>query len=227
MHLTDRLQKVADLVPQGKAMADIGTDHGYLPIYLVETGKMESAIACDINEGPLDRAKENLISTGLTEKIALRLGGGLSKLAKGEVDGVTICGMGGLMICQILEDDREKAQALSWLVLQPQNHVAELKVFLQAHHFRIVKEVLSEDSGQLYEMLLAMPGEMEPLDMLTAEIGATPSYREDPLFPMHIQRLIRKRDFLIQGVAEDSKIERHRKNREKAVKEKKILETYL
>lgn len=227
MHLTDRLQKVADLVPQGKAMADIGTDHGYLPIYLVETGKMESAIACDINEGPLDRAKENLISTGLTEKIALRLGGGLSKLAKGEVEGVTICGMGGLMICRILEDDREKAQALSWLVLQPQNHVAELKVFLQAHHFRIVKEVLSEDGGQLYEMLLAVPGEMEPLDMLTAEIGATPSYREDPLFPMHIQRLIRKRDFLIQGVAEDSKIERHRKNREKAVKEKKILETYL
>lgn len=227
MHLTDRLQKVADLVPQGKAMADIGTDHGYLPIYLVETGKMESAIACDINEGPLDRAKENLISTGLAEKIALRLGGGLSKLNIGEVDGVTICGMGGLMICQILEGDREKAQALSWLVLQPQNHVAELKVFLQAHHFRIVKEVLSEDGGQLYEMLLAVPGEMEPLDMLTAEIGATPSYREDPLFPMHIQRLIRKRDFLIQGVAEDSKIERHRKNREKAVKEKKILETYL
>ena len=227
MHLTDRLQKVADLVPQGKAMADIGTDHGYLPIYLVETGKMESAIACDINEGPLDRAKENLISTGLTEKIALRLGGGLSKLAKGEVDGVTICGMGGLMICRILEDDREKAQALSWLVLQPQNHVAELKVFLSSHHFRIVKEVLSEDGGQLYEMLLAVPGEMEPLDMLTAEIGATPSYREDPLFPMHIQRLIRKRDFLIQGVAEDTRIERHRKNREKAVKEKKILEAYL
>ncbi len=227
MHLTDRLQKVADLVPQGRAMADIGTDHGYLPIYLVETGKMESAIACDINEGPLDRAKENLISTGLTEKIALRLGGGLSKLAKGEVDGVTICGMGGLMICQILEDDREKAQALSWLVLQPQNHVAELKVFLSTHHFRIVKEVLSEDGGQLYEMLLAEPGEMEPLDLLTAEIGATPSYREDPLFPIHIQRLIRKRDFLIQGVAEDSKIERHRKNREKAVREKKILEGYV
>ena len=227
MHLTDRLQKVADLVPKGKAMADIGTDHGYLPIYLVETGKMESAIACDINEGPLDRAKENLISTGLTEKIALRLGGGLSKLAKGEVDGVTICGMGGLMICRILEDDREKAQALSWLVLQPQNHVAELKVFLSSHHFRIVKEVLSEDGGQLYEMLLAVPGEMEPLDMLTAEIGATPSYREDPLFSVHIQRLIRKRDFLIQGVAEDTRIERHRKNREKAVKEKKILETYL
>lgn len=227
MHLTDRLQKVADLVPQGKAMADIGTDHGYLPIYLVETGKMESAIACDINAGPLDRAKENLISTGLAEKIALRLGGGLSKLNIGEVDGVTICGMGGLMICRILEDDREKAQALSWLVLQPQNHVAELKVFLSSHHFRIVKEVLSEDGGQLYEMLLAVPGEMEPLDMLTAEIGATPSYREDPLFSMHIQRLIRKRDFLIQGVAEDSKIERHRKNREKAVKEKKILETYL
>lgn len=227
MNLTDRLQKAADLVPPGKAMADIGTDHGYLPIYLIEKKKMERAIACDINQGPLDRARENLISSGMMERISLRLGGGLSPLEKGEVDGVTICGMGGLMIRQILEDDREKAQALSWLVLQPQNHVAELKVFLSTHHFRIEKEILSQDGGQLYELLLAVPGEMEPLDLLTAEIGATPSYREDPLFPAHIERLIRKRDFLIQGVAEDTKVERHRKNREKAVEEKKILEGYL
>lgn len=227
MHLTDRLQKAADLVPKGRAMADIGTDHGYLPIYLLETGKMERAIACDIHKGPLDRARENLISTGLTEKISLRLGGGLSQLTKGEVDGVTICGMGGLMIRDILKEDMEKAQALSWLVLQPQNHVAELKVFLSTHHFHIEKEILSDDGGQLYEMLLAVPGEMEPLDLLTAEIGATASYREDPLFPIHIERLIKKRDFLIQGVAEDTKVERHRKNREKAVKEKKILERYL
>ncbi len=227
MNLTDRLQKAADLVPPGKAMADIGTDHGYLPIYLIEKKKMERAIACDINQGPLDRARENLISSGMMDRISLRLGGGLSPLEKGEVDGVTICGMGGLMIRQILEDDREKAQALSWLVLQPQNHVAELKVFLSTHHFRIEKEILSQDGGQLYELLLAVPGEMEPLDLLTAEIGATPSYREDPLFPTHIERLIRKRDFLIQGVAEDTKVERHRKNREKAVEEKKILEGYL
>lgn len=227
MNLTDRLQKAADLVPPGKAMADIGTDHGYLPIYLIEKKKMERAIACDINQGPLDRARENLISSGMMDRISLRLGGGLSPLEKGEVDGVTICGMGGLMIRQILEDDREKAQALSWLVLQPQNHVAELKVFLSAHHFRIEKEILSQDGGQLYELLLAVPGEMEPLDLLTAEIGATSSYREDPLFPTHIERLIRKRDFLIQGVAEDTKVERHRKNREKAVEEKKILEGYL
>ncbi len=227
MNLTDRLQKAADLVPPGKAMADIGTDHGYLPIYLIEKKKMERAIACDIHQGPLDRARENLISSGMMDRISLRLGGGLSPLEKGEVDGVTICGMGGLMIRQILEDDREKAQALSWLVLQPQNHVAELKVFLSTHHFRIEKEILSQDGGQLYELLLAVPGEMEPLDLLTAEIGATPSYREDPLFPVHIERLIRKRDFLIQGVAEDTKVERHRKNREKAVEEKKILEGYV
>ncbi len=227
MNLTDRLQKAAGLVPPGKAMADIGTDHGYLPIYLIEKKKMERAIACDINQGPLDRARENLISSGMMDRISLRLGGGLSPLEKGEVDGVTICGMGGLMIRQILEDDRAKAQALSWLVLQPQNHVAELKVFLSTHHFRIEKEILSQDGGQLYELLLAVPGEMEPLDLLTAEIGATPSYREDPLFPVHIERLIRKRDFLIQGVAEDTKVERHRKNREKAVEEKKILEGYL
>ena len=80
--LTTRLQQVADMVPAGTCMADIGTDHGYVPIYLVEKEIMNHAIACDIHQGPLDRAKENLISSGLTEKISLRLGGGLSPWKK-------------------------------------------------------------------------------------------------------------------------------------------------
>ena len=224
MKLTNRLQAAADLVPVCESMADIGTDHGYLPIYLVQEGRARRAIACDVNDGPLTRAREDVSSSGLSRQIGLRLGGGLAPLGKGEVDGVTICGMGGLLMRDILVENEEKAQALSWLVLQP--HVAELRQFLGRHHFRIEKEVLSLDGGQLYELMLIRPGEMEELSMLQAEIGATAAYRKDPLFKTHIERLIRRRHFVIEG-AKDSKSERHRLSREKALKEVSILEGLL
>ena len=224
MKLTNRLQAAADLVPVCESMADIGTDHGYLPIYLVQEGRARRAIACDVNDGPLARAKEDVISSGFSRQIGLRLGGGLSPIDKGEVDGITICGMGGLLMRDILAENAGKAQALSWLVLQPQGHVAELRQFLSRHHFRIEKEVL--DGGQLYELMLVRPGEMEELSMLQAEIGATAAYRKEPLFKMHIERLIRKRRFVIEG-AKDSKSERHRLSREKALEEVSILEGLL
>lgn len=226
MKLTNRLQAAADLVPVCESMADIGTDHGYLPIYLVQEGRARRAIACDVNDGPLARAREDVISSGLSRQIGLRLGGGLAPLGKGEVDGVTICGMGGLLMRDILVENEEKAQALSWLVLQPQGHVAELRQFLGRHHFRIEKEVLSLDGGQLYELMLVRPGEMKELSMLQAEIGATVAYRKDPLFKTHIERLIRRRRFVIEG-AKDSKSERHRLSREKALEEVSILEELL
>lgn len=226
MKLTNRLQAAADLVPVCESMADIGTDHGYLPISLVQEGRARRAIACDVNAGPLARAKEDVISSGLSCQIDLRLGGGLAPLSKGEVDGVTISGMGGLLMRDILLADMEKAQALSWLVLQPQGHVAELRRFLSTHHFCIEKEVLSMDGGQLYELMLVRPGEMAELSMLQAEIGATAAYRKDPLFKTHIERLIRKRRFVIEG-AKNSMSERHRMSREKALEEVKVLEGLL
>lgn len=225
--LTNRLQQVADKVPPSRCMADIGTDHGYIPMYLVEKGVVEKAIACDIHAGPLERAKAHVSSFPKADCIFLRLGGGLAPLTKGEVNGVTICGMGGLMIRQILEEEPEKAAALSWMVLQPQNHVAELKQFLSLHHFSIVEESLSRDGGQLYEIMRVVPGEMRSLSLLEAEIGATEGYRKDPLFPSHVQKLIKKRNFLIQGVAEDTTNERNRKKREQAVKELQVLEALL
>lgn len=148
-------------------------------------------------------------------------------LARGEVDGVVIAGMGGLMMRDILEADMDKAQALHWLVLQPQNHVADLKRYLSTHHFRILKEDMALEDRQLYEMMLAAPGDMEEVSLLEGEIGVTAAYRQHPLFPLHIRKLIRKRDFLIQGVAEDTENERNREKRKIAVEEKKRLEALL
>lgn len=121
----------------------------------------------------------------------------------------------------------EKAQALSWLVLQPQNHVAELKQYLSTHHFRIIKEEMVLEDRRLYEMMLAVPGSMREISLLEGEIGATEGYRLHPLFHEHICRLIRKRDFLINGVAPDTDNERNRRKREKALAEKAELEALL
>lgn len=226
-NLTARLRQAAKLVPPSRSMADIGTDHAYLSLALLEEGKIRAAIASDIHKGPLERARFHIKEQGKEGQIELRLGGGLAPLQKGEVDGVTIAGMGGLMMRDILEADMEKAQALSWLVLQPQNHVAELKQYLSTHHFRIIKEEMALEDRRLYEMMLAVPGSMREISLLEGEIGATEGYRQHPLFHEHICRLIRKRDFLINGVAPDTDNERNRRKREKALAEKAELEALL
>lgn len=113
MNLTARLRHVAELVPVCHSMADIGTDHAYLPLFLLEAGKVQRAIASDIHRGPLERARTHLEGEGKGKEIELRLGGGLSPIKKGEVDGAVMAGMGGLMMRDILVADFEKAQALS------------------------------------------------------------------------------------------------------------------
>ena len=215
MNLTARLRQVAELVPVCRSMADIGTDHAYLPLFLLEAGKALHAIASDIHRGPLERARTHLEGEGKGKEIELRL------------DGAVMAGMGGLMMRDILDADFEKAQALSWLVLQPQNHVAELKQYLSTHHFIICREDMAMEDRRLYEMMLVKPGSMKEISLLDGEIGVTEEYRQHPLFPEHIRRLIRKRDFLIHGVAEDTDNDRNRRRREKAVEEKKRLEAYL
>lgn len=227
IHLTARLRHVADLVPSCQSMADIGTDHAYLPLFLLEKGKVQWAIASDIHKGPLERARAHLKGQEKGENIELRLGGGLSPLEVGEVDGAVMAGMGGLMMRDILEADFPKAQSLSWLVLQPQNHVAELKQYLACHHFMILQEDMAMEDRRLYEMMLVKPGAMKEISLLEGEIGVTENYRQHPLFHEHLRRLIRKRDFLIQGVAEDTDNERNRRRREKALEEKKRLEAFL
>lgn len=227
IHLTARLRHVADLIPSCQSMADIGTDHAYLPLFLLEKGKVQWAIASDIHKGPLERARAHLKGQEKGGNIELRLGGGLSPLETGEVDGAVMAGMGGLMMRDILEADFPKAQALSWLVLQPQNHVAELKQYLVGHHFMIMQEDMVMEDRRLYEMMLVKPGAMKEISLLEGEIGVTENYRQHPLFHEHLRRLIRKRDFLIEGVAEDTDNERNRRRREKAVEEKKRLEAFL
>ena len=107
MELSKRLQAVADLVGNNLVVADVGTDHGYIPIYLIESGKCQKAFAMDVNEGPLLRAKNHIQAHGLTECITTRLSDGVKAVSVGECDCVVVAGMGGALAIKIMEEGKE------------------------------------------------------------------------------------------------------------------------
>ena len=130
MQLSKRLRAVADFVtPQGR-LADVGTDHAYVPICLVEEKKISGAIAMDIVDGPLQRARENIAAHHLETQIETRKSDGLEALCPGEVDTIVIAGMGGLLICRILEQGREVAATVPEWVLEPQSDTDKVRAYL-------------------------------------------------------------------------------------------------
>ena len=152
--LSTRLQVIFDLVPKGARVADIGTDHAYLPIFLFLSGKCDKIIACDINENPLNKAKENIIKFGI-ENIETRLGDGLSAVKDGEADTVIIAGMGGDVISQILKNCNWLRKEKYTLLLQPMTSAEVLRSFLFENCFEIVSETPVTDQGKVYTVISA------------------------------------------------------------------------
>ena len=158
MHLDERLQAVAALVPKGSRFADIGTDHAYLPVWLVEQGLIPGAVAGDIATGPCQAARATVAMYGAADKIAVRQGSGLAVLSPGEADCIAICGMGGSTIISILEADMAVAKAAQRLLLQPMAGAAALRRWLVQHGWRLVDEDLVDDPPHFYEIICAEPG---------------------------------------------------------------------
>lgn len=227
IQLTPRLLAAASLVPECGCMADIGTDHAYLPLYLLQTGRIGRAVASDIHEGPAARAKEHIAREGLSEKISVRVGGGLATLAAGEADGAVIAGMGGLMIRKILEESQEIAAGMKWFVFQPQNHAVELRTWLAERGYRIERELLAKEDRMLYQILFVRHGEMKFTHPLEPETGLLALRENDPLFPEFLRDMIRKRNFTIEGVSEDSGNTVNLEKRQRALLEKEGLEALL
>ena len=156
MKLTNRLLKIANLVTPNKRLADIGTDHGYIPIYLTQTGVITHGIAMDVNQGPLIRATEHIKEQNLEAYIDTRRSDGLMALSPGEVDSVVIAGMGGNLMIRILKDGSAVADTLSELILQPQSEVEEVRRFLIQSGWRIVDEDMVEEDGKYYFLMKAV-----------------------------------------------------------------------
>lgn len=151
--LSQRLQAVADLVGETGVVADVGTDHGYIPVFLVSSGKAKRAIAMDVNEGPLARAKEHIRQSGLEAQIEARLSDGLAALQPKEAQAIVIAGMGGALMARILADGRKVARTAKRLVLQPQSELYFFRRFLLEDGYRIVEEDMVYEDGKFYSMM--------------------------------------------------------------------------
>jgi tRNA (adenine22-N1)-methyltransferase len=201
MHLDERLQALADFVPEGCRAADIGTDHGYLAAALIQQGKAAFVVAGDKNRGPYEAAIRTVKEQALMEnQIAVRLGDGLAVLQPGEVDTVCIAGMGGVLIASILEAQPEVTAALGTLVLQPMNGAAELREWLYDNAWHISDENLVIADGRIYEVIKAEKGSRKkpgPLDLL---VGPKLWQKKPPLLRNHIEALLFQQRRIINGM---------------------------
>ena len=153
MKLDNRLMAIADLVRKDKIFADVGTDHAYLPVYLVEKGIIKKAVAADLRVGPLDNARDAVVSYGYTEQIELRLSDGLDNFKENEVEEIAVAGMGGLLISEFINRTEWLKNENIHLILQPMTHIEELRKTLFDNGFIIDKEVVAKDGDKLYIIL--------------------------------------------------------------------------
>lgn len=153
MELSKRLLKVASLVTEGASVADIGTDHGYIPIYLIEEGIASKVIALDINKGPLERARIHIEGHGLEGKIETRLSDGLARVEPGEVDTMIAAGMGGGLVVHILKEGKTVTDQMTHCILQPQSEIDKVRRYVINHEFRIEEEDMVKEDGKYYPMM--------------------------------------------------------------------------
>jgi tRNA (adenine22-N1)-methyltransferase len=157
--LSKRLEEVAAEIPQGSKLADIGSDHAYLPCYAVLQDRITYAIAGEITDGPLQSAKSKVKQCGLEEKIEVRKGDGLAVISPGEVDAITIAGMGGALIRDILEAGKEKLEGVTRLILQPNIGAHNIREWLIENGWELIKEKILKEDGKIYEILVAEKGD--------------------------------------------------------------------
>ena len=187
MKLSKRLQAIALLVPPGSVVGDIGTDHGQLPCFLVQQGICPRAVACDVNAQPLAGARRLIAEMQLAEQVETRLGDGLSVLQPGEVETVTISGMGGALMTELLTNSPAVVSALSALVLQPNLAANLLRQWAVEQGWHIAAEELVYEDGRYYEVLGLKPGPGAALSEAELWLGPRLLAERHPLLPAYVQ----------------------------------------
>lgn len=216
MELSKRLKRIAEHVDKCESVADIGTDHGYIPIYLVKEGICEKAIASDINKGPIEKAKVNVAFEGVSNKVKCLLGPGLNPLKVGEVNGVILAGMGGNLTRDILLADMEKVKKYDFIILQPAQNPEVLREFLYKNDYEIIDEDLIKDEGRFYELFKVKYNEnSEKLvfeDELEYEVSPLLREKNHPLFKEFIEEKINRCETILSFIKEDTEAAKNRKS---------------
>lgn len=172
--INERLLTATRFVRDGSRLADAGTDHAYLPIYLMQVGRITSAVATDINSGPIEIARKNIASCGFSGSISAIPCDGLQSVSPESVDDIAILGMGGELIARIIEDAPWLRTPEKRLILQPMTHPERLRAHLFSEGFAVIDEGINEDRGRIYQTLcVSYDGKMRvgtPLSLMFGEI---------------------------------------------------------
>ncbi len=209
--LSPRLMAVAELVPYGAKLADVGTDHGRLPVWLIQHGVVDRVVASDLRPAPLNRAKALAEKWGLAERISFRLCDGLAAIPPWEAEVVTIAGMGGETIADILHAARWTREGGHQYILQPMSGMDGLRRYLSQNGFAILREVLVPEGRTLYVVILAQPGEMKPLTEGEIWVGRQSPGMDSPLRSRYLAQELQKLQRAVSGLAQSQR----REDREK------------
>ncbi|KHO62891.1 MULTISPECIES: tRNA (adenine(22)-N(1))-methyltransferase [Thermoanaerobacter] len=220
MKLTERLRKIAEYIPHGSKVADIGTDHGFIPVYLIENKISTYVVASDLNKGSLSKAVKEVEKRNLQSLIDTRLGNGLNVLSPGEVDIVVIAGMGGISITKILDEGKNIAKTIKKFIFQPMRDSADLRKYLIENGYKISDEELVKENQKYYEIIVAEHGRQKVKNHIYYEVGEKLLQKRHPLLEEFLQYKIDKMKKIISKLPESNE---KRKQLEEKVKKFEVL----
>lgn len=200
-HTTPRLQALAERLSQVSSIADIGCDHAYLPILLAKRDISRKIIATDVREGPLRRARENIVRFGYDDMIETRLGSGLAPLSAGETDAIVIAGMGGTVICSILKEGESVARAAKFLLLQPMSSAVDLRQWLYENGYSVTEETLVQEQARIYTIITAISRQTGVYHAVDCYVSPALREANPPLLSQYIEKYCSSLQNAIDGLS--------------------------
>lgn len=212
MEISLRLKTIASMVDKCECVADIGTDHGYIPMYLIKNNVCDRAIASDINKGPVEKARFNIRIEGLEDKIDCRLGGGLSTLKKGEAQGIVIAGMGGNLIRDIIEEKLNIFKEAEFIILQPVQNPEVLREYIYTKGYKIIDEELCIDEDKFYEIIkIKYDKNIKNVDSIFYEVGEKLLEKKHPLIKDFIEYKLQRYIKIVENIKDNTELAEKRK----------------
>lgn len=219
--LSKRMQAVADMVTTGSRVCDVGCDHGYVSIYLVQTRRSPKVLAMDVNKGPLLKAKENVDRYRAQDYIELRLSDGLWAYRKGEADTLLCAGMGGRLLMNILSKEPDKTEDFKELILQPQSELSLFRKFLREKGYIFIKEDMILEDGKFYPMMKVKKLQEESVKQTPERIrrkedllGPLLLREKNPVLLLYVQKEIQMKEAVFDKLNQQIQTEKSRKRME-------------
>ncbi len=202
MVLNGRLKLIYDMIPQCRILSDIGTDHAYIPAYALLNNKCQKALACDLRQGPIERARRTRKKYNLENKMELRLGSGLEPIEEHEADVIIMAGMGSFLIEELIEQSIKKTQSANYLLLQPMTGQEKIRPFLWNKGFEVVDEGLINEGKRIYQVILVRykGKKRDCWDRIDEFIGEKLIDKNDTLLLDWVKEQIRKQKKTVSGL---------------------------